>query len=342
MSEKHDEEEVAAAIAESQEKYESSKGVKARNRVSQIFEEFKKDRPLSVAIFDGFLHEYSRTRKASTVWTDRSHLIRYIKAKDNEDYSNVGTFKSFLSFKSKTEAPKQSSIFEKTELFRFWKEAPSDGIMLRHKFVSLIAYYGCCRIADIVFLDFTAIKISDSQVTVTIQRSKSAASIAKTEFFIPNSDGVPVVDLFQQYIQAQNPQAGRFWRHWRNDRWTSLVVGHNPLAETSRIIATWLEKDDVDSYTGHCFRRSSATAYANSTGSLLGLKRLGGWKSESVAQRYIDTSTVEKKKQAEALGTDAPFPADPLPPKEKKSKIDDGATVFHFTNCSNITLNFQK
>lgn len=147
-------EEVAAKIACSQERHENRKGARARSRVSSAFEVFRGKKVLSVAIFDAFLYERGRTRKASTMWTERSHLIRYIRDRYQEDYTDVGTYKNLLAVKSKEEKPTQSSIFEKEELFRFWREAPSVGLMLRHKLVSLVAYYCAGRIGDTVFLDF--------------------------------------------------------------------------------------------------------------------------------------------------------------------------------------------
>jgi integrase len=331
--------EVAAAIASSQEKYENPKSVKARARVAEAFEAFKKQRPLSVAIFDAFLHEHGRSRKASTMWTERSLLVRYIRDKYNQDYSDVGTYKNLLAAKSKEEKPTQSSIFEKEELFRFWREAPSDGLMLRHKLVSLVAYYCAGRIGDIVYLDFSDIAFEEAQVAVTIKRSKSAAAAATTRVFIPNTEGLDVVALFKAYMSAQNPQQGRFWRHWRNNRWISQHVGHNPLAETPKEIATWLGKTDVNTFTGHCFRRSSATAYANATGDKLGLKRLGGWRSDTVVERYIAESEHEKKKQAIALGPDDERPQAVAP--QPNSAPEKNPHTVMFQNCSNFTVHFH-
>lgn len=336
-------EEVAAAIAASQEEHEKPKTVAARKRVAVAFETYKGERELSVAMFDGFLHEYSQGRKMSTMWTARSHLIRYIHDHYKQDYSDVGTFKNLLALKSKEEKPKQSEIFQKDELFHFIKEAPSEGEMLRHKIVALVAYYGACRIADIVYLDFANVKIDAMQVSVTIQRSKSAAAAASTTFIIPNTDSLDVVVLFNLYASQQNPKTGRFWRHYHWNRWTPAVVGHNPLAKTPKEIATWLGKENAEAYTGHCFRRSSATAYADATGDKIGLKRMGGWRSDSVVERYIAESKHEKKKQAMALGPDgdapqpAPQPSAPQPLPQAEPKVYN----FTFQNCSDITLAFH-
>lgn len=104
------------------------------------------------------------------MWTNRSHLLRYIKDKYQVDFSQTGSYKDLLSRKAKEEKPTQSAIFTKEELFRYIVEAPNEGASLRHKLVAITAYYGACRIADIVFLEFKDIKIEPNQILVTIQR----------------------------------------------------------------------------------------------------------------------------------------------------------------------------
>lgn len=47
---------------------------------------------------------------------------------------------------------------------------------------------------------------------------------------------------------------------------------------------------------GHTFRRTSTTTLANAGADLLQIKRFGGWKSNTVAERYIDDSVYQKKK----------------------------------------------
>lgn len=183
---------------------------------------------------------------------------------------------------------------------------------------------------------------------VTIGRAKSAAAEATTRVFIPNTVGVDVVALFKVYVLGQHPRHGRFWRHWRWEKWTSLPVGHNPLSETPRRIAEWLGKENLDTFTGHCFRRSSATAYANATGDKVGLKRLGGWRSDSVVERYIAESEHEKKKQALALGPEDERPQaivpehiqEPESGKEPDPAPEPKTYTFSFKKCANITLNF--
>lgn len=78
---------------------------------------------------------------------------------------------------------------------------------------------------------------------------------------------------------------------------TVQVVGKNTLAKVPSIIAKFLGKDNVNAYTGHCLRRTSATLLVDAGGDILSLKRHGGWKSTSVAEGYVNDS-IEYKRRA--------------------------------------------
>ena len=61
-------------------------------------------------------------------------------------------------------------------------------------------------------------------------------------------------------------------------------------------IATYLNLPNPQLYTGHCFRRSSATLLVDAGGDITTLKRHGGWKSTTVAEGYIEESVQNKIK----------------------------------------------
>ena len=73
-------------------------------------------------------------------------------------------------------------------------------------------------------------------------------------------------------------------------------VGINKFGNMGKQIATYLNLPDPQSYTGHCFRRSSATMLVDAGGDITSLKRHGGWKSTTVAEGYIDESLQNKLK----------------------------------------------
>eukprot|EP00957_Ditylum_brightwellii_P106509 8126246-Ditylum_brightwellii.AAC.1 len=54
---------------------------------------------------------------------------------------------------------------------------------------------------------------------------------------------------------------------------------------------------DAAGYSGTCWRRSRATAMANSGAGIINLKRAGGWKSSTVAEGYVAESAQMKSLQ---------------------------------------------
>ncbi|CAH1381734.1 unnamed protein product [Tenebrio molitor] len=66
-------------------------------------------------------------------------------------------------------------------------------------------------------------------------------------------------------------------------------------------VAEFLKLPRPEEYTGHCFRRSSATLAADADVDLTSLKRLGGWKSSKVVEGYIEESLEKKKKVCKLL-----------------------------------------
>lgn len=68
-----------------------------------------------------------------------------------------------------------------------------------------------------------------------------------------------------------------------------------------RDIAVYLGLDDPNTFTGHAFRRTSATLLAHAGGNMIRMKELGGWKSDATAQGYVAESLPNKIKTSELI-----------------------------------------
>ena len=58
-------------------------------------------------------------------------------------------------------------------------------------------------------------------------------------------------------------------------------------------IAAYLQLENPKTYSGHCFRRSSATLLAGGGGDIITLQRHGGRRSSTVAEGYIEDCVKE-------------------------------------------------
>lgn len=121
----------------------------------------------------------------------------------------------------------------------------------------------------------------------------------------------------------------------------TTLIGINTLSKFPFKIATYLGLDEPKNFTGHAFRRTAATFAAEAGIDMMNLKRLGGWKSDTVAQGYIAESDAGRKKRASALRTSSPDDEPCTVPNKKN--ITDGvfnAPTFvfsgnvQFTNCA--------
>jgi hypothetical protein len=81
------------------------------------------------------------------------------------------------------------------------------------------------------------------------------------------------------------------------------VVGINTFGSCPLQIARYLELDDPEKYTGHAFRRTSATIMANSGMTIDQIQRQVGWKSAAVATGYVEESISNKKNVSNIIGS---------------------------------------
>lgn len=95
-------------------------------------------------------------------------------------------------------------------------------------------------------------------------------------------------------LRPPNIESSRLFLKYAQNKCSKQTVGINTFGKMPSVIAEHLKLPNPTCYTGHSFRRSSATMLANSGGDLITVKKHGGWKSSAVAKGYID-STLSKK-----------------------------------------------
>lgn len=117
------------------------------------------------------------------------------------------------------------------------------------------------------------------------------------------TNDINVMEICRKYAALRPKNVGhqRFFVYYRAGKCTTQVVGKNTLAKVPTAIAKFLGKENVDAYTGHCLRRTSATLLADAGADILSLKRHGGWKSTSVAEGYVNDSIENKRKATNGI-----------------------------------------
>lgn len=78
-----------------------------------------------------------------------------------------------------------------------------------------------------------------------------------------------------------------FFVNYNNGRCTKQNVEMNKIGNMGKQIASYLELPNPELYTGHCFRRSSATLLIDAGADTMALKRQGGWKSTTPPNNHL-------------------------------------------------------
>lgn len=172
--------------------------------------------------------------------------------------------------------------------------------------MALFAFFGCLRGNELTVIGHSDLEMVNDGFMVTIIRVKTTSQ--STRFLIPKS--IPNMSLspagiVTEYLKLVTPwlkskELVRLWPRPTESKFTTQFRGKNYLSIVAKKIARFLGLDDTN-YSGHSFRRSSATAAADSGVTLINLKRFGGWKSDSVASGYIDESAAAKRNMAATL-----------------------------------------
>lgn len=115
----------------------------------------------------------------------------------------------------------------------------------------------------------------------------------KERKFVISGEFLKIVKAYQD-LRPSVVSTQRFFLNYQNGKCTRQVIGKNKFSNMPKEIATYLNLPNPEQYTGHCFRRTSATLLADSGANITTLKRHGGWSSDQVAEGYIENSIQNK------------------------------------------------
>lgn len=116
------------------------------------------------------------------------------------------------------------------------------------------------------------------------------------------------ITLIRKYVQLRPSHTShqRFFLTYRRGKCVSSPMGINKIGEVPKNIAKFLKLSTPEKFTGHCFRRSSASHLANKGGDLLTIKKFAGWKSSAVVESYVDASMKRRIEIAQMFTPDQP------------------------------------
>jgi integrase len=203
---------------------------------------------------------------------------------------------------------------------------------------------GACRRDELTELKCEDITITQTHLVVSIPETKNYKPRSFAVIACPNSVVKPL-EIFHKYSSMRPPKmkSPRFFYQFSRGKAICQVVGINSIGKVPTEIAKFLKIEDFALYTGHSFRRSSASWLADSGADKDTIMRHGGWKSSTVAEGYVETSVESKKRIAEQILGEPPAKrpiVDVSKPTIDVTSSSSGVKLEHCYSCViNITVN---
>lgn len=169
--------------------------------------------------------------------------------------------------------------------------------------VAIFGLFGACRRVEFYNLCTNDVVEEGSVLIVHVKDTKTHRP--RTFTILNESGGIDYTELIKKYrnLRPKHCKIQKFFLFYNNGKCTCNPVGINTFGQIPRNIAKYLELPNAELYTGHSFRRTSATILADSGADIRMLKRHGDWKSDAVAEGYVADSLENKKKIARRLGS---------------------------------------
>lgn len=130
--------------------------------------------------------------------------------------------------------------------------------------VLIIGVFGGCRREELTQLTVRQVKDEGYFFKIRILDAKNRGR----EFIITNGDYIDLncLEIIRKYssLRPQYTTNQRFFISYRCGKCTAQPVGINTIGAMPKRIATYLQLENPEDYTGHCFRRSSSALLGKS------------------------------------------------------------------------------
>ncbi|XP_061704420.1 uncharacterized protein LOC133515846 [Cydia pomonella] len=266
---------------------------KSRDKYLKAYDNFNKwrlensENTMSETVLLSYFMHLSHTKQPPTMWSIYSMLKATIKTKDDvhiEDYKELVTF---LKGMSVGHNPKKSKIFTPSDIDKFINEAP-DIIYLGAKVILILGINGGCRTNELLNLTVDGIeKHSETLLLIKLPKTSNNRS------FVVREEYVQIVEQYKS-LRPPNTKTDRFFLQYHKGKCSRQPMGVNKIGGIPRDIATYLKLPDPQLYTGHCFKRTSATLLADSGADLTLLKRQGDTHPGTSRETNVERQSMSK------------------------------------------------
>ena len=269
----------------------------------------------------------------TTIITAGSCVNSRMKLEYNKNFMDHMLVKDIIKKMQKESAPKQAAIFSAEQIDYFVLNAPETLDNKIKKIIALIAIQGALRISELTNLDYNDITLLDNgSMSIRIKSSKTDQAARGHNFIVtPNcKPELCCVTRIKEYLELFDEKEGRLFRSaTKSGKLSKQPIGINTIGKLPGYIATFLKLPNIAEYTGHSFRRTSATILSEKGIGIVELKQHGRWRSSSVAERYVVNTNAKKMKTSNMIQN--------VNNAEDKSTCEESI----FQNCSFVNCNFS-
>ena len=183
----------------------------------------------------------------------------------------------------------------------------------------VIGISGACRSDELFKMKTADVDLQEHRAIVVIP---STETYQTRSFLVTN---IKWVEIVRRYVDLRKDVEGdRFFVQLRYGKLTKQPYGQNSISQIPKKIATYLQLSNVNTYTGHCFRRTAATLRANGSGDARNLKKL-------VAEACVGTSSDSQNVPNESV----PGPSSSVWKEELHEEVE-----LKMVDLDNDTFNF--
>ncbi|KAF2897134.1 hypothetical protein ILUMI_09055 [Ignelater luminosus] len=140
-----------------------------------------------------------------------------------------------------------------------------------HKVALIFGIAGVLRREELYKMTLEDINDTGTVLIITIPDSKTHIQRRFTVIAETTQKNLNLIEIYWKY-KAQRPKnvkSNHFFLQFRNGNCKTQVVGINTFSKIPSNVAKYLSLPNPDHYTGHAFRRSSASLLGDSGGDLI-------------------------------------------------------------------------
>ena len=169
-------------------------------------------------------------------------------------------------------------------------------------------------------------------IKVTIPNTKTKVC---REFAITTGafDGINCIEIIKKYslLRPSNVKHNRFFVKYSKGKCAVQPVRSNTFRNLPKTIAQFLKLPNPSLYTGHCLQIFELIWEMR-------IKQHGGWKSNTVAEGYVENSITNKQKIATNILGETSMEKTQINATQK-TMLSAGVNI---SNCSNCVVNIYN